>query len=187
MKVELLDIMGGDETVVNAARVSMNKTADKYTKRQNDNLIDFLAKGMDSKEFNAFVTEVMEAGDADKVGKLLMKFKRKPEHWAPCAHSIIQFRVKAPLFVARQLWKSHIGLACQDESVGWSEISRRYVDDEPEFYVPEVWRKRADNVKQGSSDEAHNGVSALAVAEMYELIGDAYREMISEEIGRAHV
>ena len=70
----------------------------------------------------------------------------------------------------------------QDESVGWNEVSRRYVDSEPEFYVPDVWRKRADNVKQGSSDEAHNGVSALAVAEMYELIGDAYREMISEGV-----
>ncbi len=35
----------------------------------------------------------------------------------------------------------------------WNEVSRRYVDAEPEFYIPKDWRKKADNVKQGSSDE----------------------------------
>jgi len=51
------------------------------------------------------------------------------------------------MFVARQLGKHQVGLC-------WNEVSRRYVDSEPEFYVPDTWRKRAENVKQGSSDEA---------------------------------
>jgi thymidylate synthase (FAD) len=58
----------------------------------------------------------------------------------------MSFRVKAPIFVARQLVKH--------EYLPWNEVSRRYVTDEPEFYFPEYWRKAADNVKQGSSEEA---------------------------------
>ena len=112
MKVELLDLMGDDNAVVDAARVSMHKGADNFTPDQNGKLIRYLAEH---------------------------------DHWSPFTHCYVKFRIKAPLFVARQLWKSHIGLASQDESVGWNEVSRRYVDSEPEFYVPEVWRKRADN------------------------------------------
>jgi thymidylate synthase (FAD) len=56
--------------------------------------------------------------------------------------------VDAPIFVARQLVKHQVGGV-------WNEVSRRYVDDEPVFYVPDVWRKTAENVKQGSSDEGH--------------------------------
>jgi thymidylate synthase (FAD) len=51
--------------------------------------------------------------------------------------------VKAPIFVARQLVKHKF--------LRWNEISRRYVDDEPEFYTPEVWRGRSEDKKQGSS------------------------------------
>jgi thymidylate synthase (FAD) len=58
----------------------------------------------------------------------------------------LQFRIKAPVFVARQLVKHQVGLV-------WNEVSRRYVDDEPEFYIPKEWRLRAENKKQGSSNE----------------------------------
>jgi thymidylate synthase (FAD) len=65
-------------------------------------------------------------------------------HIAPFGHSYILFHIKAPIFVARQLVKHKF--------LRWSEVSRRYVDDEPEFYVPEVWRGRSADKKQGSSD-----------------------------------
>ena len=58
----------------------------------------------------------------------------------------MQFHIRAPIFVARQLVKHQVGLS-------WNEISRRYVDTEVEFYEPEVWRGKADDKKQGSSDE----------------------------------
>ena len=58
----------------------------------------------------------------------------------------MQFHIKAPVFVARQLVKHQVGLV-------WNEVSRRYVDDEVEFYEPEEWRLAAENKKQGSSDE----------------------------------
>jgi hypothetical protein len=57
----------------------------------------------------------------------------------------LPFHVKAPIFVARQLVKHKF--------LRWNEISRRYVDDEPEFYVPEVWRGKSADKKQGSEGE----------------------------------
>lgn len=77
----------------------------------------------------------------------LIKYLARHNHWSPFAHCSATFRVKAPIFVARQLVKHTVGFS-------WNEVSRRYVDNEPEFYMPQVWRKAAANVKQGSSDEA---------------------------------
>ena len=84
----------------------------------------------------------------------LITFLSKHGHWSPFAHVQLTLRVKAPIFVARQLVKHQVGLT-------WNEISRRYVDTDIEFYEPEVWRKAADSVKQGSSDTPiqHNGVA----------------------------
>jgi len=75
----------------------------------------------------------------------LIKYLAQHNHWSPFAHCSVTFRVKAPIFVARQLVKHTVGFS-------WNEVSRRYVNTEPEFYMPEVWRKSAENVKQGSSD-----------------------------------
>jgi len=84
----------------------------------------------------------------------LISFLSKHGHWSPFAHVQLTLRVKAPIFVARQLVKHQVGLT-------WNEISRRYVDTDIEFYEPEVWRKAADSVKQGSSDTPiqHNEVA----------------------------
>jgi thymidylate synthase (FAD) len=100
MDVKLIDHMGSDLSVVNAARVSFAK---------------------EHKEF-----------DRDKDEKLI-KYLAKHNHWSPFAHCSMQFHIRAPIFVARQLVKHQVGLT-------WNEVSRRYVDDEPEFYTPDVWR-----------------------------------------------
>lgn len=83
--------------------------------------------------------------DNEKDTKLI-RYLAKHNHWSPFAHVGATFRIKAPIFVARQLVKHQIGLT-------WNEVSRRYVDDEPEFWLPSRngWRARAENVKQGSS------------------------------------
>ena len=73
----------------------------------------------------------------------LIKYLAKHKHFVPFGHSFASFHVKAPIFVARQLVKHKF--------MRWSEVSRRYVDDEPEFYTPEVWRGRSEDKKQGSS------------------------------------
>ena len=86
--------------------------------------------------FNKQATEM-----ADKDAKLI-NYLAKHKHKSPFNHCFMSFRVKAPIFVARQLVKH--------EYLPWNEVSRRYVTDEPEFYIPDGWRMSADNVKQGS-------------------------------------
>jgi len=75
----------------------------------------------------------------------LINYLAKHKHISPFGHAFASFHVKAPIFVARQLVKHKF--------LRWNEISRRYVDDKPEFYVPDVWRGRSEDKKQGSSDE----------------------------------
>lgn len=116
MSVELIDYMGTDLTICDAARVSFHKDSSLYSEEQNNKLINYLAKH---------------------------------NHWTPFAHAFASFRIKAPIFVARQLVKHQVGLA-------WNEVSRRYVDDEPEFWFPEVWRGRHVNAKQGSDGVVEN-------------------------------
>lgn len=77
----------------------------------------------------------------------LIHYLARENHWSPFAHPQIRLRVKAPIFIRTQLFKHKQGLV-------ENEVSRRYVDDEPEFYIPSKWRKRPeDGIKQGSSDE----------------------------------
>jgi thymidylate synthase (FAD) len=122
MNVTLIDHMGSDLSVVNAARVSFDKQSDWES------------------SWGGRIGILKEAD------KKLISYLAKHNHWTPFGHCFASFRIKAPIFVARQLGKHQVGLV-------WNEVSRRYVDDEPEFYVPDTWRKRADNVKQGSSAE----------------------------------
>jgi thymidylate synthase (FAD) len=82
----------------------------------------------------------MQAGDTK-----LISYLAKHKHMSPFGHAFASFHVKAPVFVARQLVKHKF--------LRWNEISRRYVDDEPEFYEPDAWRGRSADKKQGSSDE----------------------------------
>lgn len=120
ISVSLIDYMGDDISVVNAARVSFNKRSEYEHYIENPTLPEKDVK--------------------------LIKYLAKHNHWTPFAHTCLSFRIKAPIFVARQLGKHQVGGV-------WNEVSRRYVDTEPEFYFPSVWRGRAENIKQGSSNE----------------------------------
>jgi thymidylate synthase (FAD) len=108
--VKLVDHMGNDCAVVNAARISFGKS-------------------------------VTEMGEKDI---RLLQYLAKHKHWTPFAHPQLTFHIKMPIFVARQYMKSTVGIV-------YNEISRRYVDDTPEFYGPFEWRGRPDgSLKQGS-------------------------------------
>ena len=87
MKVELIDKMGTDLSVVNAARVSYSKTKDVF----------------------------------DEKDEKLIKYLATHEHWSPFAHASMQFRIKAPIFVARQLVTHQVGLV-------WNEVSKYQVN-----------------------------------------------------------
>jgi len=118
--------MGSDLRVVNAARVSFDKVS--TWEKSDYNLND-----------QSLVNVLLE-----KDAKLI-RYLAKNKHWTPFGHCQATFRIKAPIFVARQLEKHQVGMV-------WNEVSRRYVDSDPEFYRPNFWRARADNAKQGSSD-----------------------------------
>lgn len=135
MKVDLIDYMGSDLTVANAARVSFDKQSDW-------NIVSHQKECWDDSRI-VVTSPVRELKEADKK---LINFLARENHWTPFGHCFLQFRIKAPIFVARQLGKHQVGLT-------WNEISRRYVDNEPEFYFPEKWRKKNPDKKQGSYDE----------------------------------
>ena len=108
--VELLDKLGSDLTVVNAARGSFAKQSDSLNE-SDERLIKYLAKH---------------------------------KHWTPFSQCQVQLRIAAPIFVARQAFKSSVGTSR-------NEISRRYVDESPTYYTPTEWRSRPTNgMKQGS-------------------------------------
>lgn len=90
----------------------------------------------------SFAKEVEEF-DLEKDSKLI-NYLAKHNHFTPLCHTSVTIRVKAPIFMARQFVKHQIGLV-------WNEESRRYIDDEPEFYIPKEWRGRPVNAKQGSA------------------------------------
>ncbi len=81
------------------------------------------------------------SGLSDRDAKLV-RYLAVHKHISPFGHAFCTWHVKAPVFVARQLVKHKF--------LRWNEISRRYVDDEPEFYKPDVWRGRSADKKQGS-------------------------------------
>ena len=146
MKVKLIDHMGSDLTVVNAARVSFSKTS----------------------EWDV----VPDAGPIEGYLRVdderLIKYLAKHNHWRPFGHASMQFHIKAPVFVARQLVKHQVGLV-------WNEVSRRYVDDEVEFYEPTEWRLAAENKKQGSSDET----IPFSVASTHQWCKQTYENLLS--------
>jgi thymidylate synthase (FAD) len=147
VQVELIDYMGDDLRVANAARVSFAKESDWEITGWTEEV------DLDSRT----VTEVAQYKLSEQDTKLI-HYLAKHGHWSPFSHCFLSFRIKAPIFVARQLAKHQVGLA-------WNEVSRRYVDSNPEFYVPDGWRKRAENVKQGSSDtEVYHDSSVYNVA-----------------------
>jgi thymidylate synthase (FAD) len=113
--------MGDDLTVVNAARVSFDKESE-WENITPAGPIDHLLTEKDTK---------------------LINYLAKHNHFTPFTHCTITMRETVPIFVARQRFKHTIGFS-------YNEVSRRYVDDTPEFYLPDLWRFKADNVKQGS-------------------------------------
>jgi thymidylate synthase (FAD) len=134
IEVTYIDHMGSDLSVVNAARVSFGKKSEWEWSDKEDSENYTFGQG-DGKIY-------LKLSDRDTK---LIRYLAKHKHISPFGHAFASFHVKAPVFVARQLVKHKF--------LRWNEISRRYVDEEPEFYVPDVWRGRSADKKQGSEGE----------------------------------
>ena len=153
MKVTLVDHMGTDLTVVNAARVSFNKTSEFVVDEWTNNL------SLNTKDTK------------------LISYLAKHNHWSPFAHCQVQFHFKAPIFVARQLAKSQVGMV-------WNEVSRRYVDEEPEFYMPKDYRLKEQKKKQGSSDKvtSNNEYFQEYAVRHAEFCKQMYTQLIGDDV-----
>ena len=123
--------MGSDLTVVNAARVSFDKESDW--------------EEIDSRSLDGY-GDIIVYGTLSNKDVKLIKYLATHNHWTPFSHVQITMRETVPIFVARQRFKHVVGFT-------YNEVSRRYVNDEPTFYEPDVWRYAPDNAKQGSSDK----------------------------------
>ena len=142
IKVEMIDKMGTDLSVVNAARVSYAKIKGQFEDKDTK-LISFLAKH---------------------------------GHWSPFAHASLSFRIRAPIFVARQLVKHQVGLS-------WNEVSRRYVSYEPELYNINEWRGKPIDSKQGSSGTIElSDLAKLTYSKMMEGCKILYDQLLSEGV-----
>lgn len=152
--VEYLRHCGDDLAVVNAARVSFHAESDWVGVC--DCETEYECDG------HCAVTPEVElcAKDAG-----LIDYLARHKHKSPFNHAFASFRVKAPIFVARQLVKH--------EYMPWNEVSRRYVEGDLEWYWPEYddWRSQPKNVKQGSGEP-------LQLIDR-SIITDNYRRLIS--------
>jgi thymidylate synthase (FAD) len=155
--VRLVDVMGSDLTVANSARVSYDKESKVLT---------------------------------DKDVRLI-KFLARESHTSPFRHAMLQFEVYSPLMVARQHWKYVAGSSFQEASgdnmTAWNESSRRYITEEPTFYIPkeDEWRLAPDNSKQGSGEVVSTEVGARytkALKGLIKLGEQAYEGLIEDGI-----
>ena len=161
MDVTYVDHMGTDITVVNSARVSFDKESDwapleERVINEHDQYLEYKKQ--------------LKDGDVK-----LINYLAKHKHWTPFSHCTATFRVKAPIFVARQLFKHKVGLT-------ENEISRRYVDSEPELYWPKVWRKRAENAKQGSSSEEYHSADLLWAENHMKGLVTIYNKLVADGV-----
>ena len=146
-----IDHMGSDLSVVNAARVSFGKKS------------EYIYSGVDT---NGPPEKALHQRDVK-----LIKYLAKHKHISPFGHAFASFHVKAPIFVARQLVKHKF--------LRWNEISRRYVDEEPEMYMSEYWRGRSSDKKQGSEGKADTLVSPRYA---YEAALGTYKQLLSDGV-----
>ncbi|GAA3404414.1 FAD-dependent thymidylate synthase [Paenibacillus hodogayensis] len=146
--VRLVNHMGSDLTVVNAARVSYAKESKELSER-------------DIK---------------------LIRFLAREGHTSPFRHVMLQFEIYAPLMVARQWWKYVIGSSHMegtgDSLDAWNESSRRYITEEPAFYVPGAgqWRGKPENSKQGSGDALEWEIGQKHTDELMRYIEEGLRK-----------
>ena len=147
IEATLIDHMGSDISVVNAARVSFGKKSGWASFKSGD----------------------AHRGVLHDKDRKLIHYLAEHKHLSPFGHCFASFHIKAPIFVARQLVKHKF--------LRWNEISRRYVDDGISFYYPEVWRSKATDKKQGSGpaladQEINLGTTHTVVAQLYNSLLD---------------
>jgi len=170
--VDYIDHMGGDITVVNAARVSFNSRSEYEIDTKGFDRIQ--VRTGESKE--KYKKEFLRLGEKDEK---LIKYLATHNHWTPFAHPQITLRIKAPISIRTQFFKHKQGFV-------ENEISRRYVSSEPEFYCPELRYAPTGGAKQGSSGfiEDEDKINELNSDFDFSVLGclNTYNRLIEEGV-----
>lgn len=147
--VGLISTMGNDLEVANAARVSFDKRSQLH--------VD---------------------GSMNIKDQKLIDFLWKEEHTSPFRHCVLSFEIYAPLMVARQHWKYAVASTFVDDQNGWNESSRRYITEEPAFYIPTAadWRSAPEDSKQGSGEPINYGLGIELTMRLFNMIEAAEKE-----------
>lgn len=168
MDVQYVQHWGDDLIVCNAARVSFHKHSacvdsenerhrvsalETKTSRDRQQVKDYLVFNKQAETYGWHegkgIIKVLGFDDWK-----LINYLAKHKHTSCFEHMGATLKLKVPIFIARQIQRHR--------TFSYNEVSRRYVDSPPEFFWPDKWRKRADNVKQGSSDEEVDVMQGLA-------------------------
>lgn len=172
---------GDDLLVVNAARVSFDKSSEwdwvddgkvVWSEPDEDNCVHVVSWPRAAGEVRSGGGRLrtLSARDAKLIGYLAHN-----GHWTPFAHPQITLHIKAPVFVRTQCFKHKVGFV-------ENEISRRYVDDEPDFYLPLAWRGRADDKKQGSDGIVDDDGLCYYAKIVYDRALESYRHMLGRGV-----
>ena len=114
-----------------------------------------------------------QATELTQKDEKLIKYLADNNHNTPFFHPQIRMRLKMPIFVAREWFRHQIGFAR-------NEVSRRYVDYEPEMYSPTLVRARDAKLKQGSKAEAvhQNPLAVIMIKDINERALETYTELL---------
>jgi thymidylate synthase (FAD) len=165
-----------DRDVANYARQSFATLADNFTEAQNNKLIQFLARGMQSGDWEGLIQKMIRVGSECLAKDLAVYLRKIPEHWVPFGHPHITLRMSAPIPIRVQCFKHKIGFV-------ESEESRRYISTRPEYFVPPFIRAKAANVKQGSGDEHPQSSAWLShYRDTCENAIESYEQMIANGV-----
>lgn len=188
LKVQYIDHMGNDLSVVRAATASFAKDPEEWDEVKHPRLINYLARGMTQADYDNMV-EYLSGGQQSnsinrsprldkqqEVAEILEAYRHTPTHWSPFAHTAITLRLKAPIAIHAQFMKHTVGFA-------HNTVSRRYVSDTPELFLPTFRTAPQGNVKQGSGGE-HSENELLQ--EVYQSIAqeclESYESMIKQGV-----
>lgn len=146
--VRLVNVMGDDVSVINAARVSFDKE-----------------------------TAFQEDGTLKEKDHRLMRFLIRNNEMSVFRHATVQFEIYMPLMAARQFWKYVVAASHIDDGSCLNESSRRYITEEPTFYIPaeHEWRSAPEDKKQGSGENLDNVIGAEATQDLMNLIAESDR------------
>ena len=154
--VQLVDYMGSDLSVVNAARVSFNKES--------------------SWDYADSHVPIRSLSEKDQK---LIKYLAKHNHFTPFCHPQISVRIKCPIFVRAQLGKHQVGLVM-------NEVSRRYVTFDPEIYTPMWRSAPTDGAKQGSSGAIEDMDLCIKMRQEYDGVAkeciDLYNRLLADGV-----